>query len=53
MRFIAKSLATLAVTVIVSLAVGEVALRAMGFSAPIFYRPDAELGWTMRPGAKG
>lgn len=33
--------------------VGEVALRAMGFNAPVWYRPDAQLGWGLRPGAKG
>jgi hypothetical protein len=31
----------------------EGVLRAVGFSAPIWYRPDAELGWTLRPGASG
>lgn len=35
------------------LVAGEVALRAMGFSATIWYRPDPQLGWSLRPGAKG
>ncbi|MGE5640956.1 MAG: SGNH/GDSL hydrolase family protein [Clostridia bacterium] len=42
-----------ALTVVICLGVGEVALRAMGFSAPVWYRPDAQLGWSLRPGAKG
>lgn len=28
---------------------GELALRAAGFSAPAWTRPDADLGWTLRP----
>lgn len=32
---------------------GEIALRAIGFNATIWYRPDAQLGWSLRPGAKG
>ena len=31
----------------------ELALRVIGFSAPIWYRPDPEVGWTLRPGASG
>ena len=31
----------------------EAVLRAVGFSAPIWYRPDAQLGWTLRPGTSG
>jgi hypothetical protein len=27
----------------------EFLLRAMGFSAPVWYQPDANLGWTLRP----
>jgi hypothetical protein len=33
--------------------VGELGLRITGFSAPIWYRPDPQLGWTLRPGAHG
>jgi hypothetical protein len=28
----------------------EILLRGIGFSAPVWYRPDAQLGWTLRPG---
>ncbi|MBV8033371.1 MAG: SGNH/GDSL hydrolase family protein [Betaproteobacteria bacterium] len=31
----------------------EVALRAIGYEAPVWYRPDPVLGWGLRPGAKG
>lgn len=36
-----------------SLAALEVYLRATGYSQPIWYRADAELGWSLRPGARG
>ena len=36
-----------------TIAAGELALRAAGFSAPIWYQPDTRLGWAMRPGAQG
>jgi lysophospholipase L1-like esterase len=29
---------------------GEVMLRVIGYSSAIWYRPDAQLGWTLRPG---
>lgn len=25
-------------------------LRALGYSWPVWYRPEAQLGWTLRPG---
>ena len=31
----------------------ELAVRLSGYSAPFWYRPDAQLGWTLRPGAQG
>lgn len=31
----------------------ELALRAIGWSAPIWYQPDPRLGWTLRPGVSG
>jgi len=31
----------------------ELAVRASGYSAVFWYRPDARLGWTLRPGAQG
>ena len=34
----------------VALLLAEVALRAMGYSSPMWYRPDPQLGWTLRPG---
>ena len=33
-----------------SIAVFEVALRALGWAEPVWYQPDARLGWRMRPG---
>jgi hypothetical protein len=32
---------------------GELGLRLAGFSAPIWYRPDPQLGWTLRSGTHG
>lgn len=40
----------LMVGLLVFLAAGELVLRAAGFSAPIWYTPDAQLGWKLRPG---
>ena len=31
----------------------ELAVRSSGYSAPFWYRPDAQLGWTLRPGVQG
>jgi hypothetical protein len=31
----------------------ELAVRVSGYSAPFWYRPDAQLGWTLRPGTQG
>ena len=31
----------------------EAGVRLSGFSAPFWYRPDATLGWSLRPGAQG
>jgi hypothetical protein len=31
----------------------EIALRATGYSEPIFYQADQKLGWALRPGARG
>jgi lysophospholipase L1-like esterase len=38
---------------VLTLAGAELALRAIGYDAPIWYQPDARLGWAMRPGARG
>src|SRR2546423_6249856 len=51
-----RLLAVLTLTLIsagAALVVGEVALRARGYSSPIFYEPDENLGWRLRPGARG
>lgn len=40
----------IAAATLVALILGEIALRMMGFSSPVWYRPDPELGWTLRPG---
>jgi len=37
----------------VALAGFEGLLRAIGWSEPIWYQPDAELGWRLRPGVAG
>jgi hypothetical protein len=37
-------------SILVSLLAFEIVLRAIGYSAPIWYQPDAQLGWRMRPG---
>ena len=43
----------LAASVVFSLLAAEVALRVVGYSYPVFYVPDEELGYTLRPGAEG
>ena len=47
------TLARLALLAVVALAGLEGALRFIGFEAPTLYRPDAALGWTLRPGVSG
>ena len=37
----------------VAVVLGELALRATGFNAPLWYQPDARLGWAMRPNVQG
>jgi len=39
-----------AVASLVGIALFEIVLHTVGFSAPIWYRPDTHLGWTLRPG---
>jgi hypothetical protein len=48
-RFLAAA-ALIAASTAFALVLGEVALRMMDFSAPVWYRPDPVLGWTLRPG---
>lgn len=35
------------------LVLGELGLRAFGYQAPLWLRPDPQLGWTLRPGIEG
>jgi len=45
--------ALVAASMLAAVAFFEAFLRASGFSAPIWYRPDDVLGWSLRPGATG
>ena len=38
---------------VIFVAASELVLRLAGFSAPIWFEPHPELGWSMRPGAQG
>lgn len=40
-------------SVLFALLVAEVALRIAGYSFPVFYTPDQERGYALRPGAEG
>src|SRR5687768_11781519 len=42
--------ALIAASTIFALIAFEIALRLIGFSSPVWYRPDPQLGWTLRPG---
>lgn len=53
MRRWAVSLAVVAGSMVIALLIAEGALRALGYSAPVWYQPDPQLGWTLRPGAAG
>lgn len=46
-------LAVAATATLLALLVGEAALRIAGVSYPNFYRPDADRGWGLQPGASG
>ena len=48
-----KNLALLGASLVVALVLGEAALRVVGYNAPVWYQPDARLGWTLRPGLSG
>jgi hypothetical protein len=50
MRKAAIPLLLVVCSLVVSLLAFEAVLRVVGFSAPVWYQPDAELGWRMRPG---
>jgi hypothetical protein len=49
----AAKLALAAAAALLALLVGEAALRIAGVSYPNFYRPDADRGWGLQPGAAG
>jgi hypothetical protein len=53
MRKVLEPLALTVGALLVALVLGEIALRLLGAGAPIWYRPDPQLGWTLRPGAAG
>jgi hypothetical protein len=46
-------LAVVAASVVVALLIFEVFLRAVGFTYPVFYQPDAARGYSLRPGMEG
>ncbi len=48
-----KNAALLLASLVVSLLLIEVVLRLLGWSFPIFAQPDADLGWSFRPGLQG
>ena len=46
-------LAVVASSLVVGLLIFELFLRALGFTYPIFYEPDASRGYALRPGMEG
>jgi len=46
-------LAVVASSLLVGLLIFELFLRAVGFTYPIFYEPDASRGYALRPGMRG
>ncbi|MFL6286109.1 MAG: SGNH/GDSL hydrolase family protein [Pyrinomonadaceae bacterium] len=46
-------LAVVASSLVVGLVIFEVFLRAIGFTYPVFYEPDASRGYALRPGMEG
>ena len=46
-------LAVVAASVVVGLVIFEVCLRAVGYTYPVFYEPDAARGYALRPGMQG
>lgn len=40
-------------SLVAALLLGEIMLRAIGYSAPVWYQPHPQLGWTLRPGVAG
>ena len=50
MRKLAGPALLVLASVCFSLFVFEIALRVIGYQSPVWYQPDAQLGWRMRPG---
>ena len=50
MKRLLVPVAVIAASTLFALLLAEIALRVIGFSSPVWYRPDPELGWTLRPG---
>jgi lysophospholipase L1-like esterase len=48
-----KDLALSAASIVLGLILVEIVLRIFNWSYPIFMQPDADLGWSFRPGARG
>lgn len=53
LRQLAGNLLVVCVVSALCLVLAEVGLRAYGYSAPIFRRVDARLGWTLHPSLEG
>src|SRR5919109_1487955 len=53
MKSVAIPVTVVLIAAALALAAFEVLLRAIGYSAPVWYQPDAQLGWTLRPGVSG
>ena len=53
MKRVVLSGSVLLAALVAVLVVGEFGLRLAGFSAPIWYQPDPQLGWTLRSSARG
>ncbi len=53
MKRVLAPLASVVVSGFAAVLVFELMLRAIGYSAPIWYRSDPQLGWTLRPHANG
>ena len=53
MRNLLKPVALAGAAAVIAFAGFELFLRATGFSSPAWYQADADLGWTLRPGASG
>lgn len=52
-RGVVLKLSVMAAAVLVGLLIFELFLRAAGYTYPVFYAPDEDLGYVLRPGAEG